>query len=136
MEIHRTSENIYLSQTRYVVDLFKKCNMESCKPSPTPLASATHLSSTDGDPLPYATIYRSMVGGLQYLTLSRPDIAFAINQVCQFMHNPRTSHLQAVKRIYRYIKGTIEHGLKFHKSSDCLLRGYSDADWAGSVDDR
>lgn len=82
MEIHRTSENIYLSQTRYAVDLLKKCNKESCKPSPTPLALATHLSSSDGDPLPDATIYRSMVGGLQYLTLSRADIAFAVNQVC------------------------------------------------------
>ena len=90
----------------------------------------------DGDPLPDPSNYRSMVGGLQYLTLSRPDISFAVNQVCQFMHNPRTSHLQVVKRIFRYIKGTLEQGLIFHKSNDFTLRSFSDADWAGSVDDR
>ncbi|CAL8151010.1 unnamed protein product [Prunus armeniaca] len=74
--------------------------------------------------------------GLQYLTLSRPDISFAVNQVCQFMHNPRTSHLQVVKRIFRYIKGTVEQGLNFHQSNDFSLRSFSDADWVGSVDDR
>lgn len=113
MEIHHTSKTIYLSQTRYDVDLIKKCNMESCKPSPTPMASTTHLSSLDGDPLPYATSYRSMVGGLQYLMLSQPDIAFAVNQVCQFIHNPHNTQLQAVKRIYRYIKWTLELVLNF-----------------------
>ncbi|BBH05844.1 transposable element gene, partial [Prunus dulcis] len=111
MEIHRTSETIYLSQIRY-----------SCKPSPTSMASATNLSSLDGDPLPDATTYRSVVGGLQYFTLSRPEIAFAVNQ--------------AVKCIYCYIKRTLEHSLKFHKACDYLLRGYANADWAGSVDDR
>lgn len=110
--------------------------MESCKPSPTHMASATHLSSLDCDPLPDATTYRSVVGGLQYLMLSRPEITFAVNQVCQFMHNPRTTHLQAVKHIYHYIKGTLEHGIKFHKTCDYLLRGYANADWVGSVDDR
>ncbi|KAI5336526.1 hypothetical protein L3X38_015794 [Prunus dulcis] len=79
---------------------------------------------------------RRMVGGLQYLTLSRPDISFAVNQVCRFMHNPRTSHLQVVKRIFRYIKGMLKQGIIFHKSNDFTLRSFSDADWAGSVDDQ
>ncbi|KAI5323584.1 hypothetical protein L3X38_032656 [Prunus dulcis] len=76
-----------------------------------------------------------MVGSLQYLTLSQPDISFAVNQVCQFMHNPHTSHLQVVKRIFRYMKSTLEQALIF-KSNDFTLRGFSDVDWAGSVDDR
>ncbi|KAM0984168.1 hypothetical protein PS2_011373 [Malus domestica] len=77
-----------------------------------------------------------MVGGLKYLTLSRPDITYAVNQVCQYMHNPKTTHLQAVKRIYCYIKGTVVHGLLFGSSTDLSLRGFSDVDWVGFVDDR
>jgi hypothetical protein len=77
-----------------------------------------------------------MVEGLQYLTLSRLDIEFVVNQVCQFMHTSRTSHLQAVKRIYRYVKGTIEHGLSFHSSVDYTLSAFFDSDWAESPDDR
>ncbi|CAL8176533.1 unnamed protein product [Prunus armeniaca] len=96
MEILRTPKTISLSQTRYALDLLKKFNMELCKPCPTPLSSSTRLSSLDGDPLLDPAPYRSMVGGLQYLTLSRPDIAFAVNQVCQFMHAPCTTHLQSV----------------------------------------
>jgi hypothetical protein len=86
--------------------------------------------------IPYLIPHRSMVGGLQYLTLSWPDISFVVNQVCQFMHNPRSSHLQVVKRILWYIKGTVEQGPMFHQSDDFTLRSFSDADWAGSVDDR
>ncbi|KAI5339023.1 hypothetical protein L3X38_018295 [Prunus dulcis] len=136
MEINRFSDHLFLSQTRYAVDLLTRFHLTECKPSPTPLPSDTRLSCLDGDPLPDPSTYRSMVGGLQYLTLSRPDISFAVNQVCQFMHNPRTSHLQVVKRIFRYIKGTLEQGLIFHQSTDFSLRSFSDADWAGSVDDR
>ncbi|CAL2258609.1 unnamed protein product [Prunus armeniaca] len=136
MEINQFSDTLFLSQTRYAVDLLKRFNMTECKSCPTPLPSDTRLSCMDGDPLPDPSTYRSMVGGLQYLTLSRPDISFAVNHVCQFMHNPRTSHIQVVKRILRYIKGTLEQGLIFHKSNDFTLRSFLDADWAGSVDDR
>ncbi|CAL9000527.1 unnamed protein product [Prunus brigantina] len=136
MEITRFPDHLFISQTRYAVDLLKRFNMTDCKPCPTPLPSDTRLSCMDGDPLSDPSTYRSMVGGLQYLTLSRPDISFAVNQVCQFMHNPRSSHLQVVKRIFRYIKGTVEQGLVFHRSNDFTLRSFSDADWAGSVDDR
>ena len=141
MEITRNATTLHLSQSRYATDLLSKFNMVSCKPYPTPLSSSTRLSRTrlsllDGEALDDPTVYRSMVGRLQYLTLSRPDIAFAVNQVCQFMHHPWTSHLQVVKRIYRYVKGTIEHGLSFHSSTDYNLTAFSDSDWAGSLDDR
>jgi hypothetical protein len=109
--------------------------MVSCKPYPTPLSSSTCLSLLDSEALDDPTMYCNMVGGLQYLTLSRPDIAFTVNQVCQFMHHPRTSHLQAVKRIYRYIKGTIKHGLSFHSSTNYNLTAFSNLDWASFLDD-
>ena len=91
-----------------------------------------------GDPLgpDDSTQYRIIVGALQYLTLTRPDISFSVNKVCQFLHAPTTSHWTAVKRILRYIKGTLNIGLTFRRSSSTLLSAFSDADWAGCPDDR
>jgi histone deacetylase 1/2 len=80
--------------------------------------------------------YRSIVGALQYLTLTRPDIAFAVNKVCQFLHAPTTTHWSAVKRILRYIQGTINLGLKLVKSGSLMVSAFSDADWAGCIDNR
>ncbi|WVZ96931.1 hypothetical protein U9M48_042510, partial [Paspalum notatum var. saurae] len=80
--------------------------------------------------------YRSVVGALQYLTLTRPNIAFPINKACQFLHAPTTVHWAAVKRILRYIKSCTNLGLKICKSSSMLVNGYSNADWAGCLDDK
>jgi hypothetical protein len=77
-----------------------------------------------------ATQYRSIVGALQYLTLTCPDLSFAVNRVCQFLHSPTTTHWEGVKRIMRYAKGALSYGLKFVKSSSLVLSGFSDADWA------
>jgi histone deacetylase 1/2 len=88
------------------------------------------LSREDGELLSPedATKYRSVVEALQYLTLTRPDLAFAVNKVCQFLH--------AVKRILRYVRGTSGFGIMITKSPSTLLSAFSDADWAGSIDDR
>jgi hypothetical protein len=83
-----------------------------------------------------STRYRSIVGGLQYLTLTRPDLAFAVNKVCQFLHTPTTVHWSAVKRILRYIAFTLDVGLRIRKTGSTLVSAFSDADWAGSIDDR
>jgi histone deacetylase 1/2 len=96
------------------------------------------LSREDGTLLAVgdATRYRSIVGGLQYLTLTRPDLAFSVNKVCQFLHVPTTAHWSAVKRILRYVKGAMDVGLYIRKSNSRLVSAFSDADWVGSVDDR
>ncbi|CAM8988175.1 unnamed protein product [Rhodiola kirilowii] len=102
------------------------------------MASTERLSANDGVPLPpdQATTYRSIVGGLQYLTLTRPDISFAVNKVCQFLHDPKSTHWSAVKRILRYVQGTIHHGLTIQPLLSCTLSAFSDSDWAGDIDDR
>jgi histone deacetylase 1/2 len=82
------------------------------------------------------TKYRSIVGFLQYLTLTRPDIAYSVNKVCQYLHAPTTSHWTAAKRILRYVKDTINLGISFRKSPSTLLSAFSYADWAGCPDDR
>lgn len=80
------------------------------------------------------SIYRSTVGALQYLTLTRPDISFAVNKLSQFLKSPTELHWQACKRVLRYIKGTISHGLQ--AAAKFSLECYADADWASSVQDR
>jgi histone deacetylase 1/2 len=112
--------------------------LKGCKTLPTPLLTSEKLSAYEGDPLGQddSTQYRSIVGALQYLTLTRPDIAFLVNKVCQFLHAPTTIHWTVVKRILRYVSGTTSIGLTFRRSSPTLVSAFSDADWAGCVDDR
>ena len=110
--------------------------MQGAKPSPTPLASTATLQLIDGSPHTDATQYRRIIGALQYLNMTRPDLSFAINKSSQFMHQPTTTHLQHLKRLLRYLKSTINHGLLLQKASSFNLITYSDADWGGNMDYR
>lgn len=138
IEVKRSRGELFLTQERYATSILEKVNMNQCKPISTPLATTEKLSLKDGNPLGVddSSCYHSIVGALQYLTLTRPGISFAINKVCQFLHSPTTVHWAAVKRIIRYIKGTIEYGIKFGKSQSILVSAFSDAGWAGCPDDR
>ncbi|XP_026399218.1 uncharacterized protein LOC113295077 [Papaver somniferum] len=135
LEVKRDNFVLHLSQSKYALDLLKKNNMTGAKACSSPASATVKLSKSDGTLFPDPSEYRSIVGALQYLTWTRPDICYAVNQVCQFMQNPTTTHFEAFKRILRYNKSTIEYGIKFTKGSSFLL-GFSDADWAGSIDDR
>ncbi|KAM1791281.1 hypothetical protein ACFX12_035264 [Malus domestica] len=108
--------------------------MVDCKPVSTPAVSGKRLSLYDGEPLQDITEFMSVVGALQYLTFTRPDIAFSVNQVCQFMHQPTTTHWIAVKRILRYLKSTPDHGLVY-KPGPLTLTAFADSDYAGDPDD-
>ncbi|GKF26930.1 ribonuclease H-like domain-containing protein [Tanacetum coccineum] len=85
----------------------------------------------DRDPVSDPTLYRSLAGGLQYQTFTRPDISYAVQQVCLYMHDPREPHFSALKRILRYVRGTLDFRLQLYASSTSSLVAYSDADWAG-----
>jgi histone deacetylase 1/2 len=138
MEVNKVRDGIILSQDRYASDLLAKVNMVNCKPVCTPLSTSEKLSAYKGTHLgpSDAKNYRSVVGALQYLTLTRPDISFAVNKVCQFLHAPTDIHWMTVKRILRYVRQDTKIGLKFTKCSSMLISGFSDSDWAGSLDDR
>jgi histone deacetylase 1/2 len=138
IEVKKFQDGLVLTQEKYASELLAKTGMHKCKASPTPLSISEKLSAHEGEALgpDDSTRYRSMVGALQYLTLTRPDISFSVNKVCQYLHAPTTVHLTAVKRILRYVKDTITTGLTFRKSSSTLISAFSDADWAGCVDDR
>ena len=136
IEAKRHGSSLHLSQSKYAHDLLIQTKMQHANPISSPIVPCKQLSIRDGDPMSDPTLYRSTVGALQYLTLTRPDIQFAVNKACQFMHSPTLLHWQAVKRILRYLRGTIHDGLTIHGSSNCGLIAYSDADWASNPDDR
>ncbi|KAF5471906.1 hypothetical protein F2P56_008669 [Juglans regia] len=129
------SHGLHLGQTRYITDLLESTKMVGAKPLNCPSTSGPKLSSIEGELLSDPTEYRRVVGALQYCTISHPDIAYAVNQLCQFMHNPREPHWTAVKRVLRYLKGTIDYGLYFSPVA-INLQAYCDSDWAGNPDDR
>jgi hypothetical protein len=138
IEVKQDSDGLSLSQCKYAADILKRARMTHCKPVTTPLAAYEKLSDHTGRPLSAeeSTKYRSIVGALQYVTLTRLDIAYSVNKVCQFLHAPSSEHLTAVKRIIRYLKYTIDTGIRFEKSGSMLVSAFSDLDWAGDCDDR
>ena len=102
LELYRTNDALYITQSKYIVDLLRWAKMDGAKPSSTPISTSLKLENTYGDILPDPFQFRSLVGGLQYLTWTRPDISISVNQVCQFLKEPRTHHFITVKRILRY----------------------------------
>nr|XP_020186428.1 uncharacterized mitochondrial protein AtMg00810-like [Aegilops tauschii subsp. strangulata] len=110
--------------------------MLNCHPVATPVDTKTKVSALEGSPASDASLYRSIVGALQYLTLTRPDLQYVVQQVCLHMHAPRDYHWTLVKRILRYIRGTMALGLILMASTSLEMVAYSDADWAGCPDTR
>jgi hypothetical protein len=119
IEVNQTSDGIFLSQEKYALDLLQRVGMKNCKPSPTSLSSSEKLSAFKGEPLTAedCTRHRSIVGGLEYLTITRPNISFSVNKICQYLHAPTTAHWLAAKRILRFVKGTLKFWLHLSKSS-------------------
>ena len=120
-----------LSQRQYAIDLLQRAGMMDCNSCVTPIDTRCKLSADEGPLVTDATEYRSSAGALQYLTLTRPDIAHAVQQACLYMHAPREPHLNLVKRILHYVRGTLDLGLQLHSTPATSLTAYSDADWAG-----
>lgn len=132
--VRYSPHHIFLNQAKYIHDLLDRTKMLDCKPVSSP-ATSDKLGHSSSDPVSYPTLYRSVVGALQYVTLSRPDVSYAVNQACQFLKAPEEHHWRAVKRILRYLKGTISYGMQF-QPGPISLHAYCDADWAGSPIDR
>ncbi|GJR74728.1 ribonuclease H-like domain-containing protein [Tanacetum coccineum] len=126
----RTPTGLFLSQKKYALQLLERAHMVTCNPSRTPVDTESKLGS-EGAPVQDPILYRSLIGGLEYLTFTRPNLSYAVQQICLYMHDPREPHLAALKRILRYVQGTLDLGLHLYASSTTSLVGYTDADWAG-----
>ncbi|XP_019156862.1 PREDICTED: uncharacterized protein LOC109153447 [Ipomoea nil] len=116
-------------------DILKRASTVDCKPVTTPVSLT---KPTDGPVVPYAdlTHYRSLAGTLQYLTVTRPDLSYAVNRLCQYMHAPTTADWTALKRVLRYVNGSLNLGLHISCFDSLDIHAYSDSDWAGNPDDR
>nr|XP_027080359.1 uncharacterized protein LOC113703255 [Coffea arabica]XP_027080361.1 uncharacterized protein LOC113703256 [Coffea arabica] len=136
LEVHSTSAGIFLHQHKYIQELIALAGLQDGRSVDTPLEVNVKYRRDEGDFLSDPSLYRQLVGSLNYLTITRPDISFAVQQVSQFMQTPRHLHLAAVRRIIRYLLGTSSRGLFFSKNSPIHLAAYSDADWAGCSDTR
>jgi len=136
LEVLSDSSGLYLCQAKYTSDLLSKAGLIDNKTASTPLEHNLHLAPNAGPSLRDPTLYRQLVGSLVYLTVTRPDIAYAVHTVSQFMSAPCSDHYAAVLRILRYLKGTMFHGLHFRSASSLTLRGFSDADWDSDMTDR
>ncbi|XP_019166894.1 PREDICTED: uncharacterized protein LOC109162665 [Ipomoea nil] len=128
-------DGLLLSQQRYMKDILKRASMIDYKSLPTPVSLSQVYESSK---VPYAdsTQYRSLAGAPQYLTMTRPDMSYAVNRLCQYMHAATTLHWSMLKRVLRYLKGTLHFGLCVCKSSSAEILALSDSDWAGYLKDR
>ncbi|CAL1406107.1 unnamed protein product [Linum trigynum] len=137
IEIIHTASGYVLSQHRYMIDILNRFHMLDAAPISTPMASSAPLTLCDGTAPTDATRYRQVLGALQYLVYTRPDIAYAVNKLSQYMHAPTANHWQCLKRLLRYICGTLSYVLAIRRTSIPLrLTAFADSDWAGDKDDR
>ena len=136
----RTSNTIMLNQQKYLRIVLERFNMSNCNHVSTPMETGLKLyKRTDPAPSNEVHQYQRMIGCLEYAaTATRPDITFAVHKLAQYASNPDSSHFNAVKRILRYLKGSLNFGLVFkgNKTNNFQLVGYTDADWAGNTCDR
>ncbi|GKC68418.1 retrovirus-related pol polyprotein from transposon TNT 1-94 [Tanacetum coccineum] len=134
LQVNQSPCGIFINQSKYVLEILKKYGMESCDPVGTPMEIKDKLDRDQhGSPVD-ATKYRSMIGALMYLTSSRPDIVHATCLCARYQAKPTEKHLKEVKRIFRYLQGTVNTGLWYTKDSGFELTGFSDADYAGCKD--
>ena len=135
IQITPTKYGLTLSQTKYASDVLHRFNMHNSKPTKTPCCLATKLTPDSSLRLSDPSTYRSMVGALHYLTFTRPDLAFSVHQLCQFMQFPTTTYLEAAKRVLKYVRGTLSHGIYF-SLGPLTLTAFTDVDWVGDPFDR
>lgn len=125
IQVQHKHRGLILSLDKYVHDILNRAKIQGCKPSTTPIDTNSKLSSTAGNPLLDPFLYRSLVGALQYLTFTHPNIAYIFLEVCLFVHSLREQYFSFLKRVLRYLKGAMTHGLHIPPSKStnliCLL---------------
>ena len=128
MEVARSKAGIFINQRKYILDLLEETGLLNCKPAETPLDANQKLELSKPEEVVNIGKFQCLVGKLIYLSLTRPDIAFPVSMLSQFMHSPSQRHFEAAYRVVRYLKGTPGKGLLFRKNNDLLVEVYMDAD--------
>ena len=136
LQISQLDDGIFISQTKYIKEMLNFFGMEDCKPVITPMITSCKLSKDNESKEVDQRLYRSVIGILLYVTTSRLNVMQVVGQVARFQATPKETHVLAVKRIFRYLKGTTDFGLSYPKGNDLILVSYTDADWAGNIDEK
>ncbi|XP_031249394.1 uncharacterized protein LOC116107227 [Pistacia vera] len=136
LEIAQSKQGIALSQRHYTLQLLEDSGYLACKPTVVPMDPKLRLTATEGELLSDITHYRRLVGKLLYLTLSRPDITFAVHKLTQFLAQPHLPHLKAMHHLLRYLKNSPGQGLLFSSHSSLQLKAFSDSDWGSCPNSR
>lgn len=136
LEIARSASGIVMSQRHYTLQLLEDTGFLSSKPANVPMHPKANLNMVDGEELSDISHYRKLIGRLLYLTISRPDIAYAVHKLSQFVARPRSPHLMAIHHLLRYLKGHPSQGLFFSSTSSLQLKAFSDVDWGSCPDSR
>jgi hypothetical protein len=136
LEVWQSLERIFLNQGKYAVEIMKRFDMLECKAMNIPMETKLKLLVDTSLELVDAIMYRHIIGSLMYLTNNIPDICFVVNNLSQYLVEPKHVHLVAAKHVMRYLKGMLEYGLSYTRDHDFILYGYTDSDWNGSVSDR
>ncbi|KAK1414482.1 hypothetical protein QVD17_30227 [Tagetes erecta] len=131
IEVARTGDGVVLSQHKYAMDVLTDCGQLGCRPSSFPMEQNLKLDKCHESHKTDASLYRRLIGRLLYLQVTRPDIAYAVNVLSQFVSDPRNDHMNAVLHVLRYIKSTIGQGIFIPKNGGLNLVAYCDADWLG-----
>ncbi|XP_020671762.1 uncharacterized protein LOC110091851 [Dendrobium catenatum] len=135
IQVLRQPACLFLTLQHYAEKLLQDSGFADCKAAPTPITPKANSNDNDNQPFSDPMLYRRLAGPLQYLSITRPDIAFTTNQICQHMHQPNVQNFQELKRLLRYIKGTSSFGLPI-TTGDLTLKTYTEADWASDPSDR
>ncbi|GKB12111.1 retrovirus-related pol polyprotein from transposon TNT 1-94 [Tanacetum coccineum] len=136
LQISQSSRGIFLNQSKYALESLKKYGMESCDPVDTPMVEKSKIDEDTLGKVIDPTHYHGMVSTLMYLTSSKPDLVYAVCVCARYQARPTEKHLHVVKRIFRYLRGTINRGLWYPKDSAIALTAFADADHAGCQDTR
>ena len=136
IEVANSTQGIFISQQKYVTDLLAKTRKIGCKQVSTPMDPNHKLGEAKEEPMVDKRMYQRLVGRLIYLVHTRPDIAYSVSVINQFMHDPREPHLQAAYRVLHYLKGNPRKGILFKENDTLALEAYTDVDYAGSIVDR
>jgi hypothetical protein len=136
LQVNQSSAGIFISQEKYLKEMLKKFQMEDSSHVSTPMVVGCKISKDDVSLDVDQRTYRSTISSLLYIMTSRPDIMQAVGMVGRYQSDPKQSHLVAVKRIFKYLKGTMTYGMWYSRNQNFQLTAYSDADWANCVDER
>lgn len=136
VEVMQTSEGIFINQRKYANEVLERFGMINCNAVKNPMVPCFKAVKDEDGTCIDATIYKQMVGSLMYLTATRPDLAFVVSVISRFMEKPTELHQQMIKRVLRYVKGTIELGIFYKRGGEEKLTAYTDSDYAGDVEDR